>query len=99
MLNINFLNPYINFHRPCFFPEIITDEKGKQKKIYEYKNMMTPYDKLKSLPDSEKYLKQEVTFSALDEFAMKMSDKESAELLLKERQKLFSEIFNQQNTA
>ena len=61
--------------------------------------MMTPYDKLKSLPDSEKYLKPEVTFSALDEFAMKMSDNESAELLLKERQKLFSEIFNQQNTA
>jgi hypothetical protein len=92
IFNINFLNPYINFHRPCFFPEIITDEKGKQKKIYEYKNMMTPYDKLKSLPDSEKYLKPEVTFSALDEFAMKMSDNESAELLLKERQKLFTLI-------
>ncbi len=67
--------------------------------LAESKNMMTPYDKLKSLPDSEKYLKPEVTFSALDEFAMKMSDNESAELLLKERQKLFSEIFNQQNTA
>jgi len=27
--NQQLLNPYINFHRPCFFPEISTDDKGK----------------------------------------------------------------------
>jgi transposase InsO family protein len=26
------LNPYLNFHRPCFFPEIRTDQKGKARK-------------------------------------------------------------------
>ena len=45
--NQQFLNPYINFHRPCFFPEMRIDAKGKQRKIYRYDNMMTPYDKLK----------------------------------------------------
>lgn len=43
------LNPYVNYHRPCFFAETITDEKGKTRKKYRLKDMMTPYEKLKSL--------------------------------------------------
>jgi transposase InsO family protein len=30
--NNEFLNPYINFHRPCFFPVTVTDDQGKVKK-------------------------------------------------------------------
>jgi len=97
--NHQYLNPYINYHRPCFFPETITDKKGKQRKIYPYKNMMTPYDKLKSLSDAGSYLKPEITFETLDEFAFKMSDNESAELLKKERQKLFKLVFEQDKIA
>ncbi len=41
-LNQQYLNPYINVHRRCFFPEIKTDDKGKQCKSYTYKNMPTP---------------------------------------------------------
>jgi transposase InsO family protein len=29
--NQQHLNPYLNFHRPCFFPETQTDDKGKQR--------------------------------------------------------------------
>lgn len=65
--NREFLNPYLNYHRPCFFPETVTDAKEKQRKIYPFKGMMTPYDKLKSLPDGEQYLKPEITFDTLDE--------------------------------
>ena len=36
--------------------------------------MMTPYEKLKSLPDAIQYLKPEITFQILDEFALKISD-------------------------
>jgi hypothetical protein len=36
------LNPYVNFHRPCLFAETITDAKGRQRKRYPYKLMMTP---------------------------------------------------------
>ena len=55
-----FLNPYVNFHRPCFFPETITDAKGKERKKYRYEDMMTPYEKLKSIPEASQYLKDGV---------------------------------------
>jgi len=48
--NREHLNPYINFHRPCHFPEVIVDAKEKQGKTYPYKNMMTPYEKFRALP-------------------------------------------------
>ena len=62
--NQKYLNPYINYHRPCFFPIVTIDAKGKQKKTYPYKAMMTPYEKLKSLPDAKQYLKPDITFTA-----------------------------------
>jgi hypothetical protein len=57
-----YLNPYANFHRPCFFPETITDAKGKERKRYRYQDMKTPYEKFKSLPNASDYLKPAVTF-------------------------------------
>jgi len=97
--NRQFLNPHLNYHRPCFFPEIKEDKKGKQKKHYSYENMMTPYDKLKSLPSAQDYLKPEVTLEDLDEFAMKMSDNQSAEILNREQAKLFDLIFERSVTS
>ncbi len=29
-------NPYLNFHRPCGVPEIRTDAKGKQRRVYRW---------------------------------------------------------------
>ncbi len=86
------LNPYLNFHRPCFFPEIRTDQKGKQRKVYRYKTMMTPYDKLKSLPQAATLLKPEVTFEILDATAYQSSDNHAADFLQKARQDLFTMI-------
>ncbi len=40
---------YLNFHRPCYFPVMETDKKGKQRKRYPYEAMMTPYEKLTTL--------------------------------------------------
>ncbi len=97
--NLKYLYPYINYHRPCFFPEITTDKKGKQRKRYLYKNMMTPYEKLKSLPNAETYLKPDFHFEILDEQAMEMTDNACAELLQKERNKLFNQIFEQNKRA
>ncbi len=90
--NQQHLNPYLNFHRPCFFPEIRTDSKGKQRKIYRYENMMTPYDKLKSLPEAKDYLKPGISFEILDTIAYKMSDNQAADQLQKARRKLFNSI-------
>ncbi len=40
--NQDHLVPYVNFHRPCFFPETSTDAKGRQRKRCRYARMMTP---------------------------------------------------------
>lgn len=34
--NHNTLFPYINYHRPCYFPKIIVDSKDKDRKTYPY---------------------------------------------------------------
>ena len=93
--NRRYLNPHINYHRPCFFPETITDAKGKQRKIYPYKNMMTPYEKLKSLPDAEQCLKSTLSFAILDKVAYEITDNQSAKRLQKARKQLFKTIHEQ----
>jgi len=96
--NRGFLNPYLNFHRPCCFAQITVDAKGKQRKRYPYKQMMTPYEKLKSLPNAPTYLKADITFAQLDAVAMQMSDNEAARQLNRARQQLFKHI-NEQEAA
>ena len=93
--NVDYLCPHINYHRPCFYPEIKIDAKGKRRKSYPFKNMLTPYDKLKSLTEAGQYLKPGITFEILDELAMRISDNESAIQLRAERNKLFNLIFEQ----
>ena len=90
--NRDHLNPYINFHRPCFFSVSVIDRRGKVKKIYPYEEVRTPYEKLKSLPKAEKYLRAGVTFEALDAIAYQMSDNEFVERKEKARFDLFREI-------
>ena len=90
--NQQYLNPYLNFHRPCFFPETRIDDKGKQRKIYRYENMMTPYDKLKSLPSAKDYLKLGVSFEILGKVAHQISDNQAADQLQKARRELFKTI-------
>jgi len=90
--NNDFLNPYINFHRPCFFSVSVTDHRGKVKKTYPYQEVMTPYEKFKSLPTAEKYLRPGVTMEKLDDIASKMSDNEFAERMVKARSNLFQNV-------
>lgn len=99
MNNFNqvYLNPYINYHRPCFFPVDIVDEKGKIRKRYLYENMMTPYEKLKSLDEAEQYLKNGINFETLDSIARNLTDNEAAKQLKQARYKLFNNIFEQEN--
>lgn len=90
--NQHHLNPYINYHRPCFFPEIRTDSKGKERKVYLYENMLTPYDKLKSLPDAKGHLKPGISFEILDTLALQITDNQAADQLQKARRLLFNTI-------
>jgi len=97
--NRDHLTPYINYHRPCFYPETIIDAKGKERKKYRYSSMMTPYEKLKSLVNSASYLQPGLTFLELDKIAMQISDSESARRLQQARVKLFEMIDGQKKAA
>jgi transposase InsO family protein len=92
-------NPYLNFHRPCFFATRITDNKGKQVKRYDYKQMMTPYEKLRSLPNAESYLRAGESFAALDTIERSMTDNVAVEQLNRARTELFRKIFSENNAA
>ena len=91
--NRDLFNPYINFHRPCFFPVSVIDHKGKIRKRYPYSMVKTPYEKLKYLPKDESYLRPGVTFETLDAIANQMSDNQFAERMVKARSNLFQQIF------
>jgi transposase InsO family protein len=94
------LTPSLTFHRPCFFPETRTDPKGKERKVYRYETMMTPYEKLKALLKAEEHLKPGITFEILEATAHQLSDNQAADLLQKARQQLFTTIHDRtQNTG
>lgn len=74
--NRAWVNTYLNFHRPCAFPETVVDAEGKQRK--RYRAWRTPYEALRSLREAERYLKPGITFTELDRVALAMSDNEYA---------------------
>lgn len=88
----DFFNEYLNFHRSCAFPREVLQKNGKVKKAYKYEDYMTPYEKLRNLPDAERYLKEGITFERLDQIEMGKTDNGMAEIVQKERAKLFDEI-------
>jgi hypothetical protein len=93
------LSPYLNFHRPCHFPSEYTDDKGKLRKRYRYADMMTPFEKLKSLHNAADFLKPGVTLHDLDAIAAKHSDNEAARHLNEARARLFQHINKSQQHA
>ena len=94
-----YLMPYLNFHRPCFFPTTEIDDKGKAIKCYRYADMMTPYEKLKSLQNADSFLKPGVTFEQLDKDSTSMTDNEAAALFTSQRNKIFRQIFKTKTTG
>lgn len=89
---VDVLSPYLNFHRPCFFPETLTDARGRQRKRYPYQNLMTPYEKLRSLPQAAAFLKPGITLEQLDAIACALSDNAAARHLQSARAALLQSI-------
>lgn len=87
-----YVHHYLNYHRPCYFAEEKINAKGKIIKTYPYKNLMTPYEKLKSLPEAKKYLRKGLTFEALDKTAHMETDTEVARKMRIARKRLFEKF-------
>ena len=86
------LSPYLNFHRPCLFPIEQVDARGRVRKRYPHADVMTPYEKLKSLPGAAACLKPGTSFDQLDAVAAAMSDNDAAHALNQARDRLFASI-------
>lgn len=81
-------NPYLNFHRPCGQPELISDAKGKQKRVY--RRYQTPWETFQKLPQAAKYLKPGQTIEALERIANAASDTAAARQMQQAKSKLFA---------
>jgi hypothetical protein len=88
----DYLNPYLNFHRPCFFSLSVVDHIGKIKRTYPYEKVRTPYERLRSLPQTESYLRPGVNFEKLETIANQMSDNQFVERMVDARSNLFQQI-------
>lgn len=86
----NYFNYYLNFHRPCAYPSIMVDEKGRKKRTYP--TYQIPYEALKSIVGAKNFLKSHISFEKLDIIAYQYSDNEFAQILRNEERKLFNLI-------
>jgi transposase InsO family protein len=81
------LNPYVNFHRPCAVPKVLTEANGKRRRVYQ--RWATPFELLRQLPDCESCLRPQITLAELDRFALIQSDTEAALDMQRAKRKLF----------
>jgi transposase InsO family protein len=89
-------NPYLNFHRPSGVPELVTNAKGKQRRVYRW--YATPWEILRQLPDLARYLKPDTTQTDLEKRAAAESDTAAALRMQEAKRKLFAAI-RQKRTA
>ena len=83
-------NEFLNFHRMCAYPTVVVSENGKKKKVYE--EIVTPCQKLLSIPEVKKYLREGVTILDLKEKMLRVSHIEYAKMMHESKQKLFAAI-------
>ena len=86
---VEYLNVYLNYHRPCAFPSSKVDRRGKEKKAYKYEDYQTPYEKLKSLKQADQYLKKGISFQDLEAIALNKSSTDFAIEMKKEKERVF----------
>jgi len=91
---IEYLNPFVNFHRPCLFATEVPDanKPGRIKRVYLQCDVMTPLDKLASLPQVHQYLRKGITLEHLYQLAHALTDVQAAEELNDARAALFAGV-------
>jgi transposase InsO family protein len=85
---IEHLNPYLNFHRPCGFATVSLDERGKRQRKYKKEDYRTPFERLQSLPEAERFLKPGLSMPELEKLALAISDTECARRMSAAKTKL-----------
>jgi hypothetical protein len=74
--HLEYLNPYVNFHRPCAIPEIVEGANGKRRRVY--REWATPLEIFSRTPQGESCLRPGISMAELERFAKAQSDTEAA---------------------
>ncbi|MGA3127694.1 MAG: hypothetical protein ABSD13_13355 [Candidatus Korobacteraceae bacterium] len=82
-----YLNPYLNYHRPCAQADVETDSKERTIRHYQ-----TPLETLLALPQPQQYLRSGLSLSTLERIAKTMSDTEAAQRMQQAKRRLFSQF-------
>jgi hypothetical protein len=85
-----YLNPYLNFHRPCGIPELRTLARGKIKRVY--RQWETPWEILRALPDWKSTLRADIDPEALQRQASAQSDTDAALAMQQAKRDLFRQL-------
>ena len=85
-----YLNPYLNYHRPCAQADIEVDEKGRQRRYYH--RYQTPLETLLTLSHPAQYLRQGLTLATLQRIAAVRSDTAAAQQMQQAKQHLFQQF-------
>ena len=95
----DFLSPFLNHHRACLFAVEVEAANGRRRRKYPQELVMTPYEKLRSLPGADGFLKPGITFEQLDAAAHAATDLEAAQEVQRARKTLFRLVANALNPA
>ena len=85
-----YLNPYINFHRPCAVAEIVEQPNGKRQRVY--RKWATPFENFSRAPQCQSRLRPGVSMADLERFAQMQSDTEAAIEMQKAKRQLMAGI-------
>ena len=95
----DFLSPFLNHHRACLFAVEVEESNGRRRRKYPQELVMTPYEKLRSLPGADGFLKPGITFEQLDAVAHASTDLEAAQEVQRARKALFRIVAKALNPA
>jgi transposase InsO family protein len=85
-----YLNPYLNYHRPCAQADVKIDEKGRKR--IRYKRYQTPLETLSLLDKPAQYLRDGLSMNALKRVAAAISDTDAARRMQEAKNKLFEKL-------
>jgi len=85
-----YLNPYLNYHRPCAQADVAIDERGRKR--VRYKRYQTPLETLLALEKPAQYLRQGLSINALKRIAAALSDTDAARRMQQAKSKLFERL-------
>jgi transposase InsO family protein len=85
-----YLNPYLNYHRPCAQADVEVDAKGRKRR--RYRRYQTPLETLLSLPKPQQYLRPGLNVATLKRIAGLMSDTAAARRMQEAKHSLFQQL-------